>query len=193
MFGRREKPSIWNVRSLFSRRRSRRIIRNSYIEHIELSGNVKIFEELDDGTRNIIHEEHNIVVTKGHSIMALLLGSADTEAGKRLGKLLIGTDDTAEIISDPWVTAPEGGIGTEIFHPVAVGGIVYTPDAVNPTKVTFTFILDLPDAIGVWKEAGLFNVDEDFMFARVTYASITKDNLRKLGYIWEISFQSVCP
>jgi len=125
------------------------------IEKLKLKGKVQIIEN-----GKIVYEKDNLIVTGGKD---LLLSRLVSNSDDYIDYIAVGSDDTAVLSGD-------STLGTELDRNQV------TTTSVTDNVLTIDATFSSLEAIGTWKEAGLFNASSSgTMFDRVII-NYTKGN-----------------
>lgn len=147
-------------------------------DRVGLRGDVAVFYEFEDGTRQLATEKKNLVVNGGKTILARLLGGdAAYRDLEHITKIAFGTDATAAAATQTALLAEQFEKSVTVDYP-----------AYNQARFSAT----MEAAEGgtyTYQELALKSDATEIMFSRIVIAPITKSAAYKIVVEWTISIQ----
>jgi hypothetical protein len=147
-------------------------------DQIGVRGDVEIFYEFADGSRQLASAKKNLVVSNGKTILAKLLGGdANYKNLEHISTIAFGTDDTAAVIGQAALVAEQLEKTVEVDYP-AFNQVRFqaTMEAAEGGTLTYCELGLKSDATGI-------------LFSRIVISPITKSAAYKIQVVWTISIQ----
>lgn len=141
-------------------------------DDIKLSGRLEIHEIMEDGSRRLIREKCNLVVTVGKEWVAGAIIGATTY----MNAIAVGSSSTPPQLSDI-------ALGAEI-------GRASATSSASGTVITYTSTFAAGVGTGTWQEAGIFNsasANSGTMLSHTTFSPVTKGSTQALSITWYVT------
>ena len=126
---------------------------------------------------------HNDITLAGRTLVASLFNhDKAADPIKRVSKMKVGS-------SGKDFDAADAALGEYVDETPIITPIEEVPNPGGASRMMLRLTGELPEDadLGPLKEAGLFT-DDDVMYNRVTFETITKSDKFKLTLVWEITF-----
>jgi hypothetical protein len=151
-------------------------------EDLAIQGQLTILKY--DGTGELVEEitAHNDITLAGRNLVARLFNKESAGNVKRVTKMFLGGDGAAFDQAD---TALKKKVGETPVGTIEASEVLV--ELRKRVRLRLTGELAEGDCNGELREAGLFTED-DVMYNRVIFPTITKTNKFKLTLVWEITF-----
>ena len=179
------------------------------LEDFKFEGHVHVtWEDIETGKSGVCHSDHNLIVNNGReSIVRLLRGNIAQGTTYHIDALKLGTQGhTGADTNNPEApeltdTALDDTTSSLFTKALVVGDSTLKPTTPPHNILEFNIEIltteaNAPSGARTYTEAGLFSnytnntstPANHIMFARQTFESVVKTNLRKLNFTWTISW-----
>lgn len=148
-----------------------------------IKGHITITKIYENGCREVVFDDHNLIVDSGLSALSQLIGqTVATPTDLKFDRIRIGTDSTPPAATQTDIIAPLLNDSEQLISTVT--------ENVSSTPGLTEFIATLGTAQGngeTLREVGLFT-SNGTMIARQVYGDIVKSSTFAVEYTWRISF-----